>query len=321
MRAASLLVFLALAGSATAAVVGGGGEPAAAARAVAAEGSFGFASSREGMPIFSASGIAPGDSVGGTVEIANDGELAGELVVAQHDVEDTPGPGGGELSGRLMLRIADVTAPASPITVYAGPLATMPPRPAGVLEPGASRTYEFTATLPEAGPGGGAQNDVQGASTSVAYTWTAGEVTASPAPAPPAGPAPGQPPSSAPVSPASTAPTAAPLRLKITRVRHRLRQGRLVVWARCNSACAIAARGRLRARGTGSQRAATLRPGSRPRFATGEQRLAVRVPPRLRRWLQASSGPLRANVRLSLFARSPAGERAAVHRVVYVRVL
>ncbi len=99
--------------------------------AVAAAGSFSFANSRDGMPIFSATGIAPGDSVSGKVEIANDGELPGELVVAQHDVEDTPGPGGGELSGRLTLRIADVTAPANPVTVYAGPLAPMPARAGG----------------------------------------------------------------------------------------------------------------------------------------------------------------------------------------------
>jgi hypothetical protein len=312
VRALSLLVFLALAGSATAAVIGGGEEPAAEASAVTAAGSFSFANSRDGMPIFSATEIAPGDSVSGTVEIANDGDEPGELVVAQHDVEDTPGLGGGELSGRLTLRIADVTAPASPVTVYAGPLAPMPPRPAGVLGPGASRTYEFVATLPEAGSAG-AQNEVQGASVSVAYSWTAGEVTVGPEPAP------ARPPSSPARTPAGTTPTAAPLRLKITRVRHRTRHARLVVWARCSSACAIAAHGRLHARGPAGQRTTRLRPSLRPRFVTGEQRLSVRVPLKLRRWLQANPEP-RAKVRLSLSARNPAGERATARRAIRVRV-
>jgi hypothetical protein len=319
VRALSLLIFLALAGSATAAVLGGGGgESAAKASAVAAEGSFSIASSRDGAPIFSATEIAPGDSVSGTVEIANDGELPGELIVAQHDVEDAPGLGGGELSGRLALRIADVTAPAHPVTVYAGPLAPMPTRSAGVLEPGASRTYEFTAGLPTTGPAGGTQNDVQGASVSVAYSWTAREVTDTPEPAPPTSPAPGQP-APSPSSPA-VSPPAAPLRLTITRVRHKISHGRLVVWARCSSACAIAARGRLRARGPAGHRTAQLRLGPRPRFTAGRQRLTVRVPPNLRHWLQAAPKPLRAKVHISLRARNPAGERATARRAVHVRL-
>ena len=59
--------------SAAAAVVGKGGEPGAEASAVAATGDFSFANSREGIPIFSASEIGPGDSAAGTVEIANTG--------------------------------------------------------------------------------------------------------------------------------------------------------------------------------------------------------------------------------------------------------
>ncbi len=318
MRAASLLVFLVLAGSATAAIIGGGEDPAAQASAVAAAGSFSFTNSRDGMPVFSAAGIAPGDSVSGTIAITSSGEEPGELVVAQHDVEDTPGLGGGELSGRLTLRIADVTAPASPVTVYSGPLATMPARPAGVLEPGASRTYEFTVALPETDPGVGAQNDVQGASVSVAYSWTAGEVTAGREPAPPTGPVPGQRAPSP--SPPATSPQVAPLRLTITHVRHRIRHGSVVIWARCNTTCAIAAHGRLRARRPAGQRAAKLHFNPRPRFAAGEQRLTVRIPHELRHWLQADPGPLRAEVHLSLSARNPAGERAAAHRAVRVRV-
>lgn len=318
MRAASLLAFLVLAGSATAAVFGGGGEPAAEASAVAAEGSFSFANSGDGMPIFSATGIAPGESVSGSVEIANSGELPGELVLAQHDVEDVPGPGGGELSRRLTVRIADVTVPANPATVYAGPLAPMSARPAGRLLPGESRTYEFVATLPEAGSADGTQNDVQGASASVAYSWTANEVTASPVPAPHPSPSPGQPPSSSPNAPVGSAP-ASPLRLTITRVRHTIRRGRLLVWARCNRSCAIAAKGRLRVKGPAGNRGARLHLVPRPHFAAGTQRLAIRVPHQLRHRLEASPSQLRVKARIALLARDSSGDRTAARRTVRVR--
>jgi hypothetical protein len=318
MRAASLLVFLALAGSATAAAIGGGEEQAARASAVAAEGSFSFANSSDGMPIFSGTEIAPGDSASGTVEIANTGTMSCELVLTQHDVHDLPGLGGGDLSAQLALRVTDVTAPAAPLTVYTGPLAPMPPRPAGRVEPGASRTYEFVATLPETGSTA-AQNGVQGASTSIAYSWTAGEATASPAPAPPTSPSPGQPPSSPPPPPAGTPPPAKPLRLIVTRVRRTLSAGHLLVWAHCDSACRISARGRLRARSDTGQRVAKLRPTHRSRLTAGTQRLRIRIPNRLRRWLATSPAPIRLEARLSLLASNPAGKRAAAHRAVRVR--
>jgi hypothetical protein len=46
----------------------------------------------------------------------------------------------------------------------------MPERSAGSLGGGGTRTYEFTATLPEGGEPN-FQNAVQGASTTVAYSW------------------------------------------------------------------------------------------------------------------------------------------------------
>jgi hypothetical protein len=326
VRALSVLAFLALAGSATAAVLAGGvlaggGEPSARASAVAAEGSFSFANSRDGMPIFSATEIAPGDSVSGTVEIADTGTEPGDLTLAQHDVADAPGPGGGELSKRLTLRVTDVTAPASPVAVYAGPLAPMPAQPAGELEPGASRTYEFVATLPA---GAGAQNDVQGASASVAYSWTAGEVGTGPGsgPAPSPTPSPAQPPSSAPPDAAGSAPpAAAPLRLTITRVRHAIRHGRLVIWARCDRACSVSVRGRLRARGVTGHRSAKLHLSPRHNYKAGRQRLPLRIPHKLRRWLAANPDRLHFSVRVALLARDPAGDQAALRRALRVRAV
>jgi len=303
VRALSVLAFLVLAGSATAAVLDGGSEAGARASATAAEGSFGFANSRDGMPIFSAAEIAPGNSVSGTVVVTDTGTEPGELTLAQHDVSDVAGPGGGELSKRLSLRVTDVTAPASPVTVYAGPLAPMPAQKAGRLAPGASRTYEFVATLPESG---GAQNDVQEASTSVAYSWTAGEVVAGPEPTPsPSSPGPG---------PAGSAPVG--LRLTITRVQHKISHGRLLVRAGCDRPCAISARGRLRVRSASGRRRVKLSLSRPQRFVAGTQRLSIRVPHQLRHWLRTDPGRLRARVRLVLVARDRAGEIATAKRTL-----
>ena len=303
-RALSALVFLVLAGSATAAVVARHSESAAAARPIAASGSFSFANSGDGAPIFSATGIAPGDSVSGSVEIANSGGEPGQLRLSQHDVTDIPGSGGGELSRRLGLQVTDVTAPAHPVPVYAGPLAPMPAQAAGQLQPGERRTYEFVATLPAAGPvGASAQNDVQGASASVAYTWTASEVSAS---------------AEAATDPTPAAAAATKLRLAITRVRHRIRHGRLLVWAGCNTTCRISARGHLHLRGT-HVRPARLRLSRRAGFVVGTQRLTIRLPRHIRRRLAANPGDLRLIARIVLRARNSAGETAAARRTLRAR--
>ncbi len=308
MRAASLLVFLALTGSATAAMLGGGGSPGAEASAVAAEGGFSFINSRDGMPIFTAGGIGPGDSVGGTVEIANTGTEPADLTLAQHDLTDVPGAGGGSLSGQLTLRITDVTASAGPVAVYSGPLTAMTNQAAGLVAPGRSRDYKFVATLPESGT---PQNDLQGASTSVTYSWTASEAPVPTAPTePPAAPEPGYAPPTAAV---------ATLHLAIARVRRALHHGRLVVWASCDSACAVSARGRLRARGPLGHRSAKLRLAGGGRYVSGTQRLRVRLPRGMRSWLEANPGELRLRARLLFHAHSADGAQATARRVLRVR--
>lgn len=320
-RALSLLAFLLLAGSATAAVLGREDAAGAEASAVAAQGSFSFANSREGMPIFSATGIGPGDSVGGTVEIADTGSLPGELTLSQHDLSDAAGVGGGLLSSQMELRVTDVSAPGRPVTVYSGPLATMPPQRAGRVEPGGSRRYEFLATLPDSGA---SQNDLQEASTSVAYAWTATEAPPREEPRPedprmptePAGPGAGaNGPAGGGAPPAPTS-----LTLAITRARRALRHSRLLVWARCDSPCSISARGRVRARGPRGQRGARVRFSPRTRYRAGAQRLQIRLPRKLRRWLRAQPARVRLRAKLVFTGRSPAGAQATARRALRVRV-
>lgn len=309
MRAAILLALLALAGAAAIALGAVGedrsrGEPLV----TAAAGSFSLANSRDGMPVFTATGIAPGESAAGTVEIANEGEEAIDLTLSQRDLVDAPGSGGGVLSQRLGLRIEETT---STVPVYQGPLATMPPLALGRLAPGASRTFGFVATLPEGGaPGAAAENAVQGASTSVTYTWMADASPPSAEPAP-------TPALSAPPAPGTSPPPPARssrLSVRIVRYRQAIRRGRLLAWARCNRACQVTPHasfsapkhlGRLRAR-----------PNRLPRrhFSARTQRLVLVVPPGPRRKLSAATG--RPRVRVTIIARDSSGEKARTSKLL-----
>ena len=180
----TLVALLFAAALAAVALAQAGSTPGARAAVISASGDFaGIADSREGQAIFAASGIGPGGAARGTVEIADTGSVSIELTLSSHDVLDVPGPGGGRLSAALTLTVTDITEPAAPVGVYTGPLDSMPARPAGKVEPGATRTYEFVAALP-AGAAAVDQNAVQGASVSVAYRWTATEAQEEAEPAP-----------------------------------------------------------------------------------------------------------------------------------------
>lgn len=315
MRTATALAFLALAGGVALAAVGGTGkQPLPRVAAVAAAGSFSLTNSRDGASIFNAAGIAPGETVAGTVEITAVGSAPAELTLSQHDVLDAPGPSGGNLAQRLIVRIADVTAPGKPLPVYQGPLAPMPPQPAGRLGAGASRTFEFVATLPTTEAAD--QNAVQGAAASVAYAWTATEAAPETEPKPePANPgaAVGAP------SPAASPPAAAALKLSLTRVRRALRHGRLLLWARCDRACTISLRGRLRARSGAEQRTGRLRLPPRTAPAGAVRRLAVPLPRSLRRWLRSRPVPPKLSAQVVLRARDAAGGRATAQRSLRLR--
>src|SRR5919112_2627456 len=91
--------------------------------------------SRNGQAIFQASGLAPGRSVNGTVQLSNTGSLAGALTLSQLDVLDQPGVNGGRLSDAVQLNIQDITGGSS-IPVYGRQLRSVGTRPLGSLPPG-----------------------------------------------------------------------------------------------------------------------------------------------------------------------------------------
>jgi spore coat-associated protein N len=126
---------------------------------------------KEGAAILSLGGMRPGDSVTDTVTLGNTGTVPGDLSLSTSNLLDTPGAGGGALSGELDLVIRDVTNLGSPLTVYSGKIDALTPVTLGTLAAGASRVYEFRVSFPDAGAG--AENAFQGSAVSVQFDWTA----------------------------------------------------------------------------------------------------------------------------------------------------
>ena len=131
-----------------------------------ATGDLRLSNSQEGQAIFQASGLAPGRSVTGTVQLTNSGTLPGDLALQQLDVSDNPGPGGGRLSNVVSLQITDVTGGSS-IPVFAGQLGGLGSRQLGAIGPGETRTFRFTASLPDM------DNAFAGSGLTVRYAWNA----------------------------------------------------------------------------------------------------------------------------------------------------
>jgi hypothetical protein len=131
-----------------------------------ATGDLRLSNSADGQAIFQASGLAPGRSVTGTVRLTNSGTLPGDLSLNQLDVSDNPGPGGGRLSNVATLDITDATGGSS-IPVFSGRLGGLGSRPLGAIGPGETRTFRFTASLPDM------DNAFAGSGLTVRYAWNA----------------------------------------------------------------------------------------------------------------------------------------------------
>jgi hypothetical protein len=176
MRAAatvlsSLVMALAAIGLAVAAPGRDLSGPQAALRA--ASGAVSIANSHEGASLLHATNLRPGQGVSGTVDIGNDGDVAGRFTVLATGVADTPR---GLLSERLVITLSDVTGAAAPRQIFRGTPATLGEYYVAALAPGASRTLLVTATLPDGGVG---DNVYQGSSLSMGFEWHAAVATVS----------------------------------------------------------------------------------------------------------------------------------------------
>jgi hypothetical protein len=305
---------------------GSGAAPEATASAVG--GSFTQSNSRDGMPVLASGAIGPGDSVAGSVTIANTGTLGGAFSLSARDVADVPGFGGGTLSEALTVDVRDL---ALPDPVYSGPLTGLDGVPVGYLDPGEARDYSLAATLPHSS----GDDAYAGGSTGFRLVWDGVETDAPPMDEPgqpgdgggPGGDGgPGGPPGGnggnsgpPPASPPNGRP-APPLRVRVRvpRVQRVLGRKRVLVRVRCNRPCRLAARGTIRIGG----RQARLRTWRTRLARGGVARPRVRIPRGLRapaRRALARHLPVVFHVAFS--GRDRAGRRVVVRRKLVVRGL
>jgi hypothetical protein len=128
--------------------------------------------SKDGSAILTATKMKPGDSVSGTVTIANDGDLAGTFSLTTSALTDTAGTNGGKLSDVLTVKIVDQTTSA---TLYDGAIKSVGTVAAGTFAANATHTYQFTVSFPEGGtPSSNTTGDnaYKNSSMSVQFNWS-----------------------------------------------------------------------------------------------------------------------------------------------------
>ena len=216
-------VVVALAVALTAWLLGDGG----GARAAIGDATGPLVATAPSGAILVARNLVPGAAQSGEVTVTNVGDSSGGFALSASDLADAGAP----LSGVLDLAVDDLTAGYG---VYAGPLDALGSVTLGTLAQGEAHRYRFTVSFP--GGRSPAEDDpYQGASTSVAFVWTAtGTSTAGSPPQPPAG---ADADAAAPVTAAGSG------RIPRSSIGAALRQtgahGRVTTWVRCEAACRI----------------------------------------------------------------------------------
>jgi hypothetical protein len=135
-----------------------------------ATGAVDVSTSRPGTAIVSAHGLRPGDTATGTVSVRNRGAATARLRLSSSAARDTVGPGGGRLSERLIMSVAEVSE--RPVRVRSGALGSLAGcHDLGPLRPGTSRAFRFTVRF-ERGTDR-RDNAYAGSSASVDERWVA----------------------------------------------------------------------------------------------------------------------------------------------------
>jgi hypothetical protein len=112
----------------------------------------------------------PGDTVTGTVVVANEGDAPGRFIFGTDSLVDRPGSGGGSLAKALQVTLTDITDSNHPRRVYSGALSGLSGIDLGSFAPGATRTYRIAATLQPQTVSGTAVAD---GSLALSFQWTA----------------------------------------------------------------------------------------------------------------------------------------------------
>jgi spore coat-associated protein N len=134
---------------------------------VSSNGPLRISNSQAGRAIVTARNMKPGETVAGTVTVANRGHGAAHLMLASSRARDRPGPRGGRLSERLAIKVAERPRrgrTARVVRAVAGCHAM------GELVPGKPRTFTLTVQFAR----GEGDNAYAGSTASVDESWIAG---------------------------------------------------------------------------------------------------------------------------------------------------
>ena len=308
---------------------------------MAAEGAVTLAASGSSHAIITVSGLRPGQSVAGSVALANVGESRGRLTLLRTRIVDSPGRFGGRLSEALLLRVEEIGGGS-----WTGPLAGPDALDLGIMEPGEGRSYRLTLTLPDSGPAG-RDNAVQGSSVTIDWAWateSVGPPSATPTPtATPGTPGPGTTPGATPGTTPGATPATAPerplparaapaprLQLRIPHQRVLGTRG-VTLYGNCDRPCLLSLGARIQTSPLARASARTLLARrvfrglhirrSLPSKGTAEGRLRLRLTPRAVRTLKRTLHH-RGRVAVVIDARvrgSGGGTRTVTRRIVLKR--
>jgi hypothetical protein len=296
---------------------------------MAAAGAITLAASGSSHAIITVSGLRPGQSVAGSVALANVGESRGRLTLLRTRIVDAPGRFGGRLSEALLLRVEEIGGGS-----WTGPLAGPEALDLGIMEPGEGRSYKLTLTLPDSGPAG-RDNAVQGSSVTIDWAWateSVGRPVATPTPtATPGAPGPGATPATAPERPLPVRAGPAPrLELRIPHQRVLGTRG-VTLYGNCDRPCLLSLGARIQTSPLARASARTLLARrvfrglgirrSLPSKGTAEGRIRLRLTPRAVRTLKRTLRH-RGRVAVVIDARvrgSAGGSRTVSRRIVLKR--
>jgi len=139
-----------------------------------AAGTLSILNSKEGLAVLTASGMKPGDSSTGTVDVQNSGSLSGAFTRSRADIVESDGA--NPLSAKLDLGVKDCvdvsggtpTCGAGDPVKYTGTIAAMGSTALGTFAASEKHRYEFAVTFDSS-----AGNAYQGDNSSVQFDWNA----------------------------------------------------------------------------------------------------------------------------------------------------
>ena len=139
-----------------------------------AAGTLSILNSKEGLAVLTASGMKPGDSATGTVDVQNSGSLSGAFVLSRSNIVDSDAV--HPMSAKLDLVVKDCgdfssgtpTCDVGDPVKYTGTITAMGSTALGTFAAAEKHRYQFAVTFNSS-----ADNNYQGDNSSVEFDWDA----------------------------------------------------------------------------------------------------------------------------------------------------